>query len=45
VRVKVCHWPGGRRVTPEYEDCARLARAGGVPIQSVYRAAAAAREE
>lgn len=46
VRIKICHWPGGRRSAPEYEDCARQARAHGVPIQSVYRAAlAAAREE
>jgi len=46
VRVKVCHWSGGRRSTPEYEDCARQARAHGVPLQSVYRAAlTAARED
>ena len=39
VRVKVCHWSGGQRSTPEFEDCARQARAHGVPLQSVYRAA------
>jgi uncharacterized protein (DUF111 family) len=46
VRVKVCQWPGGERSAPEYEDCARQARAHCVPLQVVYRAAlAAAREE
>ncbi len=40
IRVKVKRW---REVAlgaaPEYEDCARIARAHGVPIQAVYSAA------
>ena len=42
VRVKICEADGVRRVAPEYEDCARLARCRRVPILSVYAAARAA---
>lgn len=40
VRVKV-GFLGGETVTisPEYEDCAELARRQGIPLQEVYRAA------
>ncbi len=42
VRVKVCHFDGGRRLAPEYEDCAARARQRKVPILAVYEAAKAA---
>ena len=42
VRVKVCHFDGGRRLAPEYEDCAARARERKVPILAVYEAARAA---
>ena len=42
VRVKVCHFDGGRRLAPEYEDCAARARERNVPILAVYEAARAA---
>jgi uncharacterized protein (DUF111 family) len=46
VRVKICCFDGRRRLAPEYEDCAQLARRQNVPIQSVYAAVRAAiREE
>ena len=46
VRVKICTFDSLRRLAPEYEDCAQLARQQNVPIQSVYTAAhAALREE
>ncbi len=40
VRVKE-KWLGGERVavSPEYEDCARIARERGVPLEEVYAAA------
>ena len=44
VRVKEALRPDGRRSrAPEYEDCARLARARGVPLWEVFRAAEEAR--
>ena len=45
VRVKVARMNGGRRVAPEYDDCAGLARRCRVPILSVYGAAVSAAEE
>ena len=45
VRVKICHFDDQCRLTPEYEDCARLARQRQVPILSVYAAARAALPE
>ena len=42
VSVKVCSLDGIRRLAPEYEDCARLARRHEVPIQAVYAAARSA---
>jgi len=42
VRVKVKHLGGRELVAPEYEDCARLARAANVPLAEVYAAARAA---
>lgn len=45
VRVKRVELPGGgTRTTPEYEDCARLARENGVPLQQVMQAARPASE-
>src|SRR5207244_5291039 len=42
VRVKVKHLGGRELVAPEYEDCARLARAANVPLAEVYAAARSA---
>lgn len=40
VRVKVSYAPDGRvNFAPEYDDCARLARAAKVPLKVVYQAA------
>lgn len=40
VRVKACLLDERRRLAPEFDDCARLARENNVPILSVYDAAA-----
>jgi len=47
VTMKIAELPGGRRkASPEYEDCARLAREAGVSTAEVAEAARAAwREE
>lgn len=42
VRVKEKHLGERAAAAPEYEDCARLARAAGVPLRRVYEAALAA---
>jgi hypothetical protein len=39
VRVKYAEWNGKSRVTPEYDDCAAIARQHGVPILEVYECA------
>lgn len=42
VRVKISEGPfGPPQIKPEYEDCAALARAAGVPLREVIRAAIA----
>jgi uncharacterized protein (TIGR00299 family) protein len=38
VRVKIAHVNGKDRITPEYDDCARIAREKGVPILDIYKA-------
>jgi uncharacterized protein (DUF111 family) len=44
VRRKIKLLEGGeRRIKPEYEDCARLARENGIPLQQVIDAALRAR--
>jgi uncharacterized protein (TIGR00299 family) protein len=45
VRVKVKQLGAREVVAPEYEDCARLARAAQVPLAEVYAAARATRQE
>lgn len=37
VRVKIADINGKSRITPEYEDCARIAREKQVPILDVYK--------
>jgi len=41
VKVKLVETPAGPRVTPEYEDCRRIATETGIPIAEIYRAVAA----
>ncbi|HTD76244.1 MAG TPA: nickel pincer cofactor biosynthesis protein LarC, partial [Chloroflexota bacterium] len=41
VRVKLKHLGERSLAAPEYEDCARVARAAGVPLSAVYAAATA----
>lgn len=36
IRVKVAYVNGRERITPEFEDCARIAREKGIPLQKVY---------
>jgi len=39
VKAKVAHRPAGTQtVTPEYDDCARVAREQGIPLQRVFDA-------
>lgn len=35
VSIKVSHWNESEKITPEYEDCKRIARAHGLPLQQV----------
>jgi uncharacterized protein (TIGR00299 family) protein len=40
IRVKIASEPGGdRNVSPEYEDCQKLARENGVPLKKIYQEA------
>ena len=41
VHVKVKHLGENELIAPEYEDCARIARAANVPLSQVYAAARA----
>ncbi len=38
VKVKIAHLNGSRRITPEFDDCARIAREREIPILEVYAA-------
>ena len=38
IRVKITDIGGKQRITPEYDDCARIAREQQVPILDVYKA-------
>jgi pyridinium-3,5-bisthiocarboxylic acid mononucleotide nickel chelatase len=38
VRVKISDFHGKQRITPEFDDCARIARERHVPILDVYKA-------
>jgi len=38
IRVKIADVNGKDRITPEYDDCARIAREKGIPILDVYKA-------
>lgn len=39
IRVKVAYNEHGQRITPEYDDCVRIARERNVPLQDIYTAA------
>jgi len=40
VRIKIAHLDKGKiKISPEYDDCRRLAKDQGIPIQEVYKAA------
>jgi uncharacterized protein (TIGR00299 family) protein len=45
VQAKRIHGPDGERLTPEYEDCVRLAEGSGISILRIYEAVAAANLE
>ncbi len=40
VRIKIADIAGKSRITPEYDDCARIAKEKGIPILDVYKAVA-----
>jgi len=42
IRVKLAEIDGRTRVTPEYDDCARIAGTTGLPISEIYAAAVSA---
>lgn len=39
IRVKIAEHNGRTRITPEYDDCSRLAREHNLPISDIYTAA------
>jgi len=39
VRVKVGRFAGAANISPEYDDCRKVAQAGAVPLKRVYEAA------
>lgn len=45
IRAKLVFTPGGPRLTPEYEDCRRLAQRTGLAIGEIYRAVLAQPQE
>ncbi|OQB42725.1 MAG: hypothetical protein BWY06_00553 [Candidatus Latescibacteria bacterium ADurb.Bin168] len=45
VRVKCAEWDGRTRTTPEYDDCAAIARARNIPVLEVYEFVRKAAEE
>ena len=42
VGIKVGHMGSLEKISPEYEDCARIAREQGIPLTKVYSIAAEA---
>jgi pyridinium-3,5-bisthiocarboxylic acid mononucleotide nickel chelatase len=43
IRLKIATLPDGKRkISPEFEDCSKLARESGLPFQTVYQEALAA---
>ncbi len=38
IRVKLVYVNGSERITPEFDDCSRIAREKGIPLQKVYEA-------
>jgi len=45
VRVKVARSDGITTISPEYEDCRRLARESGAPLKEIYAEAGARARE
>ncbi|MDZ7266467.1 MAG: nickel pincer cofactor biosynthesis protein LarC [candidate division KSB1 bacterium] len=41
VKIKVAEWQGRKHITPEYEECRRLALQQGLPLRRVYEIVAA----
>ena len=39
VKVKVAAFAGNKKISPEYEDCRRLALSAGLPLREVYQKA------
>jgi uncharacterized protein (TIGR00299 family) protein len=45
VRVKIANAAGGGQISPEYEDCRKLAREKNIPLKSVYQSVVEAAEK